>query len=162
MGAKKLLSATGTLLVVVVLTVLLSSFLLLARSQMGMVQFTGGGWLVETFNVITGYLGYSVLFFVPVLIGYGLFAVSHLDFYLFRTDFLELFDPVILLIINLCPLLWLKFFYETRNPAAMTSRSFEEKLSRFCREFGISKREREIIQQVMAGRSNKEIWSLSH
>lgn len=75
MGAKKLLSATGTLLIVVVLTVLLSSFLLLALSQMGMVQFTGGGWLVETFNVITGYLGYSVLFFVPVLVGYGVFFI---------------------------------------------------------------------------------------
>ncbi len=75
MGTRKLLSTTGTLLVVVVLTVLLSSFLLLALSQMGMVQFTGGGWLVESFNVITGYLGYSVLFFAPVLVGYAVFFI---------------------------------------------------------------------------------------
>jgi len=73
MASGKLLSSTGTLFVVVLLTVLLSFFLLLAFSQMGMVEFTGGGWLIDSFNVITGYLGTSVLFFAPTLIGFGLF-----------------------------------------------------------------------------------------
>ena len=33
----------------------------------------------------------------------------------------------------------------------------DEKLDRFCEKFAISKREREIIQQVMIGKSNKQI-----
>lgn len=76
MASGKRLGSTGTLLMVVILTVVLSFFLLLAFSLMGIVEFTGGGWLVETFTLITGYLGTSVLFFVPVLIAYGVCFVK--------------------------------------------------------------------------------------
>ncbi len=91
------------------------------------------------------------------LVGYSLFAVAHLDFYLFRSDIHNYYDPVMLLLINLCPLLWLRYFYEKGNPEIEITEGYEEKLTEFCGKFGISKREREIIQQVMAGKSNKEI-----
>jgi len=63
------------ILLVASLTVLLSAFLLLLLSQMGIIAFTGAGWLVNSFNTITGYLGYSILFFIPVLLGYVFFFV---------------------------------------------------------------------------------------
>lgn len=73
MSPTKLLSSIGIILSVAVLTILMSSFTLLILSQTGVIAFTGGGWLVNTFHLITGYLGYSILFFAPALFGYGLF-----------------------------------------------------------------------------------------
>ena len=90
------------------------------------------------------------------LAGYTAFAVSHLDFYLIHSGFSKYYDPMILLLINLCPLLWLRFFFEKDNRSASTS-DVEETLARFCGKFGISKRERDIIEQVMLGKSNKGI-----
>jgi len=91
------------------------------------------------------------------LAGYGAFAFSSLDFYWLHTGLQKYYDPVVLLVINLCPMLWLRCFYEKANPPA-ASREFDEgKLARFCEKHGVSKREREIIEQVMAGRSNKDI-----
>lgn len=71
----KLSSSSGIILLVAFLTILLSSFLLLALNQMGIIAFTGVGWLVNSLNLITAYLGYSVLFFIPALLGYSLFLV---------------------------------------------------------------------------------------
>jgi len=73
MSPTRRLSSVGIIVLVAVLTVLLSSFAMLILSQMGVIAFTGGGWLVNSFHLITGYLGYSILFFVPALFGYGLF-----------------------------------------------------------------------------------------
>jgi len=59
-----------TILLVAFLTVLLSSFVLFALNQIGIIAFTGTGWLVNFLNRITEYLGYSTLFFMVVLLGY--------------------------------------------------------------------------------------------
>jgi len=67
------LKSGGIILLVAFLTVLLSLFSLLALNQSGLIAFTGGGWLVNAYNLISDYLGYSVLFFTPVLLGYFLF-----------------------------------------------------------------------------------------
>jgi len=37
--------------------------------------FTRGEWMLSCFDVITGYLGYSILFFVPALVCYIIFFV---------------------------------------------------------------------------------------
>ena len=71
----KLSSSSGIILLVAFLTILLSSFLLLALNQIGIIAFTGVGWLVNSLNLITSYLGYSVLFFTPTLLGYSFFFV---------------------------------------------------------------------------------------
>ena len=63
----------GIILLVTFLTIVLSAFLLLTLNQTGIIAFTGGGWLINSYSIIAGYLGYSVLFFVPVLFGYFLF-----------------------------------------------------------------------------------------
>jgi DNA-binding CsgD family transcriptional regulator len=89
--------------------------------------------------------------------GYAAFGFSSLDFYLLHTGVQKYYDPVLLLLINLLPLLWLKTFYEKRGVAAAPPEFDEEKLARFCERFGISKREREIIGEVMTGKSNRDI-----
>ena len=71
----RIMRSGGITLLVAFLTVLLSSFFLLALNQAGIIAFTGGGWLVNSYNLIAHYLGYSVLFFIPVLVGYFLFFV---------------------------------------------------------------------------------------
>ena len=89
--------------------------------------------------------------------GYAAFGFSNLDFYLLHTGVQKYYDPVLLLLINLLPLLWLKTFYEKRRAAAAPPEFDEERLARFCERFGISKREREIVGEVMAGKSNRDI-----
>ncbi|MFC2156907.1 LuxR family transcriptional regulator [Acidobacteriota bacterium] len=91
------------------------------------------------------------------LAGYAAFFFSHLDFYFLHTGVQRFYDPVVLLIINLCPLLWLRFYFEKENRVPGMTESDEERLIRFCEKYGISNRERDIIQQVMIGKSNKEI-----
>lgn len=60
---------------VALMTILLSAGILVLLSQLGMIAFTGAGWIVNALNLLSGYLGYSVLFFIPVFLGYGLFFV---------------------------------------------------------------------------------------
>lgn len=90
------------------------------------------------------------------LFGYSCYAISNLDFYFFHSGIQKFYDPLIILMINLFPLLWLKFFFEKKNQAAATE-ELEDTLTRFCSQFGISKRERDIIEQVLVGKSNKGI-----
>jgi len=68
-------NSMGIILLVAFLTVALSSFLLLVLSQIGLIAFTGGGWLVNCFNFIIRYLGYSTLFFIPTFLGFCIFFV---------------------------------------------------------------------------------------
>jgi DNA-binding CsgD family transcriptional regulator len=91
------------------------------------------------------------------LAAYGAFAFSSLDFYLLHTGLQKFYDPVVLFGINLCPLLWLKVFFEKASPAPATAEFDAAKLGRFCEKHGISKRERDIIEQVMNGSSNRDI-----
>jgi DNA-binding CsgD family transcriptional regulator len=91
------------------------------------------------------------------LAGYAAFAFSSLDFYLLHTGIQRYYDPFLLLLINLCPLLWLKAFFEKESPALAAGEFDEGRFDRFCEKYGISKREREIIQQVMKGESNRDI-----
>lgn len=63
------------ILSVAVLTLVASSFFMLALSQMGLITFTGMGWLVNSMKLISGYLGYSIIFFVPTLFGYWVFFI---------------------------------------------------------------------------------------
>ena len=73
MRRTRIVRSGGIILLVAFLTIVLSAFLLLTLNQTGIIAFTGGGWLINSYNIIAGYLGYSVLFFVPVLFGYFLF-----------------------------------------------------------------------------------------
>lgn len=94
------------------------------------------------------------------LAGYGAFTFSNLDFYLFHSGIQKYYDPVVLLLINLCPLLWLRFFFEKENPATVMAAVDEKKLIRFCETYGISRRERDVVQQVLNGKSNEDIENI--
>lgn len=146
--------------------------LLLFRDLQGQVFFwIHALWIFSMILIILGVLASGLIFAcrkVPdqnalksfswiFLAGYGFFAVSHLDFYFFHTSIQKYYDPALLVLINLCPLVWLKFFFEKKNEVTRIAENDEEKLSGFCRKHGVSKREREIIQQVLMGKSNKEI-----
>jgi DNA-binding CsgD family transcriptional regulator len=89
--------------------------------------------------------------------GYTAFSISHLDFYFFKTGIEDYYDPIVLILINLCPMLWLHFWYKRKSRPPEISENIEKKLDKFCEKFNISQREKEIIQQVMIGKSNKEI-----
>lgn len=90
------------------------------------------------------------------LAGYAAFALLNLDYYFFHTGFQKYYDPILLLLINLCPFLWLKFFFE-KQFRYTEAEDIENKLSNFCAKFGISTREQDIIVQVMQGKTNKDI-----
>ena len=57
-------------LLVVILTIISTFFILLLLKQFGLVEFTGGGWLVKGIHTIGDYLGSSILFFVLALGGF--------------------------------------------------------------------------------------------
>lgn len=67
------LSFLGFVVLVALLTVLGVALSWLAMSYLGVVDFHGLDWLVNTLNTLSRYLGYSVLFFVPVLVAYAVF-----------------------------------------------------------------------------------------
>jgi len=73
MRRTRIVRSGGIILLVAFLTIVLSAFLLLTLNRTGIIAFTGGGWLINSYGIISGYLGHSVLFFIPVLFGYFLF-----------------------------------------------------------------------------------------
>ena len=91
------------------------------------------------------------------LAGHLLFIFSQLDFYWFHTGVEKYFDPLLLLIQNLCPLIWLRFFYVKQVAVPSIEEKRRDQFDRFCNKHDISRREREIIDLILAGKSNKEI-----
>lgn len=67
------INSVSVILMVASVTTVLTSFALLLLSQLGMIAFTGGGWLVSSFHLIGKYLGHSLLFFIPTFLVYGYF-----------------------------------------------------------------------------------------
>ena len=69
----KIARSGGIILLVASLTIVLCAFVLLTLNQAGMIAFTGGAWLISSYNLMARCLGSSVLFFVPVVFGYFIF-----------------------------------------------------------------------------------------
>lgn len=88
--------------------------------------------------------------------GYLPFLFSNLDYYFLKIN-LDNLDPLIFAIINICPFIWLKFFYIKYQPDTGADSAGSEVLARVIKDFNISDRESEIIQLIIEGRSNKEI-----
>jgi len=68
-------SSISVIILVAVLTIILTCLLIFFLNQIGFIAFIGGGFFVNSFNLITDYLGFSILFFVPVAIGYLIFFI---------------------------------------------------------------------------------------
>ncbi len=91
------------------------------------------------------------------LAGYAAFTLSQLDFYFFHTGIEKNYAPFILLLINFCPFFWLKFYFTKQNLMPSTMERMEGILNRLCHKYHISRREKEIIELILLGKSNKEI-----
>jgi DNA-binding CsgD family transcriptional regulator len=90
------------------------------------------------------------------LSGFILFAVSHLDFYIFHLGIVE-FDSLILLLINFCPALWLQYYY-IKYQANIVRKGESLVFQRnFIDEFDLTRREHEIVELIQEGKSNQEI-----
>ena len=90
------------------------------------------------------------------LIGYTGFTISHLDFYILHRGIVE-FDTLILLIINLCPAVWLHYYY-LKYQAKITGKGESFVLRKnFIEEYGLTDREEQIIELIKDGKSNQEI-----
>jgi DNA-binding CsgD family transcriptional regulator len=90
------------------------------------------------------------------LIAYTGFTISHLDFYILHLGIVE-FDTLILLIINLCPAVWLHYYY-LKYQAKITGKGESFVFWRnFIEEYGLTDREEQIIELIMDGKSNQEI-----
>jgi DNA-binding CsgD family transcriptional regulator len=67
------------------------------------------------------------------------------------------FDTLILLIINLCPAVWLHYYY-LKYQAKITGKGESFVFWRnFIEEYGLTDREEQIIELIMDGKSNQEI-----
>jgi len=69
------LGSKSTILITAFFTVVLTSIILIFLSQLGLIAFTGAGWIVNALNMLSDYLGHSIFFFIPVFLGYGIFFV---------------------------------------------------------------------------------------
>ncbi|MFC2104476.1 response regulator transcription factor [Bacteroidota bacterium] len=99
----------------------------------------------------------SVLIFAGYfLIGYLLFALSNLDFYFFQLNIDE-YDPILFLILNVWPLLWILFYFNKYHNHSLSKTNNQGNLDELFLEYKISERESEIIYLIIKGKSNKEI-----
>ncbi|MFC2151507.1 LuxR C-terminal-related transcriptional regulator [Bacteroidota bacterium] len=99
----------------------------------------------------------SVLIFAGYfLVGYLFFAISNLDFYFFQFN-IDDYDPILFLILNIWPLLWILFYFNKYHNDGLSKTADHENLDELFSEFKISERESEIIELIIKGKSNKEI-----
>jgi len=94
-------------------------------------------------------------FSIVFLAGYLLFTLSNLDFYFFQVG-IEDFDPLILLIINVLPAFWLHFYYAGQQKT-VPALSHDDSLQSFYKDYNITPKEKEIIELIIEGNSNKDI-----
>jgi len=88
------------------------------------------------------------------LIGYIGFALSHINFYFIHYN-VETYDSIILLLINLCPLVWIRIFYLKHQ---ITTASYGiTPINKFAKEFNLTVREKEVVELIMKGKTNNEI-----
>jgi DNA-binding CsgD family transcriptional regulator len=92
--------------------------------------------------------GFTALFFA----GYILYAAS-----IFLPRSVGTYaTPVVLLLLNLCPLVWLNRFF-LKHDVPVYPKEGGEALDAVTHEFNISKREREVMELLLQGKRNKEI-----
>jgi DNA-binding CsgD family transcriptional regulator len=95
-------------------------------------------------------------FAIIMLVGYTFFAISNLDFYIFKLNISNL-DPFIFAILNLSPFLWLKFIYSKHLGESEHYSTNTDSFQNVINDHNISGREVEVIKLIVEGKSSKEI-----
>ena len=96
------------------------------------------------------------IFGIVYLILYLYFAFSNVDFYFLKFNIDE-FDPILFLLLNLWPLIWIKFYYEHYEEVRNDNVREQKNSTNLFADYNISDREREIIELIISGKSNKDI-----
>ncbi len=74
-----------------------------------------------------------------------------------KMSFLLNFFPFSLLLVNINSLIWYKFYYLKQGDFFLNKEKTKTSLNILCEKHKITAREREIIEQILIGKSNKEI-----
>lgn len=131
----RLNSVTGLAVVAAIIGALLG--MLFGRSKMG----------------DSRYRGVNRRFASLFLTGYGLFL-----FGAFIPDSYDLlYASMVFLFLNLCPVIWYRVSYRKTGIHSLAAASHRERLNSIVAQFEVSKRERDILELIMEGKSNKEI-----
>lgn len=72
----------------------------------------------------------------------------------------SMISSLVFILINLFPFIWLRRFALTRKDGLRVEHNSDLSLDLICSLYGISKRERQIIELILQGKSNKEIEGL--
>jgi len=94
---------------------------------------------------------FAILFFA----GYTLYAFSHINFYLIRVN-VDFYDSLILLVINLCPFIWFRYFYFKYHRFNLSDNNIDS-IHKFADAFKLTSREKTIVELIMKGKTNSEI-----
>ncbi len=76
---------------------------------------------------------------------------------LIRSQYQDLFMMIIILTMNLFPIFWSKYKLRIETPYGFPSNIDPENIERLISEYNISNREREILEHILRGYSNREI-----
>jgi len=95
-----------------------------------------------------GYIFLAAFFF---------FTLGQLDYY--TTNFLDGYymDHFFLILLNISPLVWISFYFVKPEEIPQLNMPDEQKLDNFNKLYNISAREKEIIELLIKGKTNKEI-----
>jgi len=91
-----------------------------------------------------------LLFYITIL---SIFFLQNL----FSFKYQDLFMMIIILPMNLFPIFWSKYKLRMETPYGFYSNINSENIERFVSEYNISNREREILEHILRGYSNREI-----
>jgi len=91
-----------------------------------------------------------LLFYITIL---SIFFLQNLINFKYK----NLFMMIIILPMNLFPIFWSKYKLRMETPYGFSSNINPENMERFVSEYNISHREREILEYILRGYSNREI-----
>lgn len=93
------------------------------------------------------------------LTGYIGFTLSHINYYFFHIN-IEPYDSLILLLINICPLLWIRMYYLKYQINNTSNINGIKSINKFAEDFSLTSREKEIVELIMKGKTNNEIETI--
>jgi DNA-binding CsgD family transcriptional regulator len=85
------------------------------------------------------------------------FAFGQLDYYTIRATDEYYLDHIFLILLNLSPLAWIHFYFQRPDEITQLTIPNGQKLDSFIIRYNISAREKEIIELLLKGKTNKEI-----